>query len=110
MSASHWAYADIAKTVQASIVDGYPDGTFDPDGKLTRMEMTQMLARSMNMTGKLRGNTPFSDVSESYWGVGILKQMSADGWISGFPDGTFHPEDQATRAEFVTLLAKVVNR
>ncbi|OCT13211.1 peptidase S8 [Paenibacillus pectinilyticus] len=110
MTTSHWAYADVAKAVQASIVDGYPDGTFDPDGKLTRMEMAQMLARSMNMTGKKRGNSPFSDVSESYWGVGILKQMSADGWISGFPDGTFHPEDRATRAEFVTLLAKVVNR
>lgn len=110
LAVSHWAYADISKTVQASIVDGYPDGTFAPDGKLTRMEMTQMLARSMNMTGKLRGNTPFSDVSESYWGIGVLKQMAADGWISGFPDGTFHPEDQATRAEFVTLLARVVNR
>lgn len=110
VTAKHWAYADISKTVQASIVDGYPDGTFDPDGKLTRMEMAQMLARSMNMTGKRRGNSPFTDVGESYWGVGILKQMSADGWVSGFPDGTFHPEDQATRAEFVTLLAKVVNR
>ncbi|WNR44658.1 S8 family serine peptidase [Paenibacillus roseipurpureus] len=110
VAASHWAYADIAKAVQASIVEGYPDGTFDPDGKLTRMEMAQMLARAMNMTGKRRGNSPFSDVSESYWGVGILKQMSADGWVSGFPDGTFRPEEQATRAEFVTMLAKVINR
>jgi hypothetical protein len=110
LAASHWAYADIAKTVQASIVEGYPDGTFDPDGKLTRMEMAQMFARSMNMTGKRRGNSPFSDVDDNYWGVGILKQMSADGWISGFPDGTFHPEDPATRAEFVTMLTKVVNR
>ncbi|NEW08887.1 S8 family serine peptidase [Paenibacillus sp. SYP-B3998] len=110
LSASHWAYDYIAKAVQADLVDGYPDGTFGPDRTLTRMEMTQMLARSMNMTGKRRGNSPFSDVSESYWGVGILKQMSADGWIGGYPDGTFHPDAQASRAEFATMLAKVLNR
>lgn len=91
-------------------MDGYPDGTFGPDRTLTRMEMTQMLARSMNMTGKKRGNSPFSDVNDTYWGVGILKQMSADGWISGYSDGSFRPDEQATRAEFVTLLAKVMNR
>lgn len=110
MDASHWAYDYVAKAVQANIVDGYPDGTFGPDRTLTRMEMTQMLARSMNMTGKKRGNSPFSDVNDTYWGVGILKQMSADGWISGYSDGTFRPDEQATRAEFVTLLAKVMNR
>lgn len=107
---THWGYDYVAKAVQAGIVDGYPNGTFGPDRSLTRMEMTHMLAHSMNMTGKRRGNSPFSDVDESYWGLGILKQMSADGWISGYPDGTFHPDEQATRAEFVTMLAKVINR
>ncbi|TXK75089.1 S8 family serine peptidase [Paenibacillus sp. N3.4] len=107
---SHWAYDAIAKAVQADIVDGYPNGTFGPDRTLTRMEMTQILARSMNMTGKRRGNSPFSDVDESYWGIGIIKQMAADGWISGYPDGTFHPDEKATRAEFVTMLLKVMNR
>ena len=70
MDASHWAYDYVAKAVQANIVDGYPDGTFGPDRTLTRMEMTQMLARSMNMTGKRRGNSPFSDVNDrtGVWG------------------------------------------
>ncbi|UJF33265.1 S8 family serine peptidase [Paenibacillus hexagrammi] len=107
---SHWAYGEIAKMVMADLVDGYPDGTFGPDKTLTRMEMTQLIARSLNMTGKRRGNSPFTDVKESYWGVGILKQMFAEGWITGYPDGTFHPEEHATRAEFVTMLAKVLNR
>ncbi|OPH51341.1 peptidase S8 [Paenibacillus ferrarius] len=110
MNSSHWAYDYVAKAVQAGIVTGYPNGTFGPDRTLTRMEMTQMLASSMNMTGKKRGNSPFTDVDDSYWGIGILKQMSADGWVAGYADGTFHPDEQATRAEFVTLLAKVVNR
>ncbi|MDD9271953.1 S8 family serine peptidase [Paenibacillus sp. GCM10023248] len=110
MDASHWAYEYVAKALQADIVSGYPGGTFGPDRTLTRMEMTQMLARSMNMTGKKRGNSPFSDVDESYWGVGILKQMYADGWITGYADGTFQPDGQASRAEFVSMLAKVLNR
>ncbi|MFD0695515.1 S8 family serine peptidase [Paenibacillus sp. GCM10027628] len=110
MTTSHWAYDNVAKAVQADLVDGYPDGTFGPDRTLTRMEMTQMLARSMNMTGKRRGNSPFNDVDDSYWGIGILKQMWADGWVSGYPDGTFHPDAEATRAEFVSMLAKVINR
>ncbi|MEW9702327.1 S8 family serine peptidase [Paenibacillus sp. SI8] len=110
LTSAHWAYDYVARAVQADLVDGYPNGTFGPDRTLTRMEMTQMLARSLNMTGKRRGNSPFNDVDESYWGVGILKQMWADGWISGYSDGTFHPDAEATRAEFVTMLAKVINR
>ncbi|MCY9660463.1 S8 family serine peptidase [Paenibacillus chondroitinus] len=110
MPNTHWAYDYVAKALQADIVAGYPDGTFGPDRTLTRMEMTQMLARSMNMTGKKRGNSPFNDVDESYWGLGILKQMWADGWITGYSDGSFHPDEQATRAEFVSMLVKVMNR
>jgi hypothetical protein len=110
LDASQWAYSSIAKAEQAGLIEGYPDRTFGPNRPLTRMEMTNMLARSLNMVGKLRGNSPFDDVANDYWGVGILKQMWADGWISGFPDGAFRPDQEATRAEFATLLNKVMNR
>ncbi|MCP1306150.1 S8 family serine peptidase [Paenibacillus tyrfis] len=105
----HWAYPYIAKAAQAEIIDGYPDGSLAPDRYLTRMEMAAMMARSMKMSGKQRGTSPFADVKETDWGVGILKQLKAEGWIIGFPDGTFRPESQATRAEFVTLLARMMN-
>lgn len=105
----HWAYPFIAKAAQAEIIDGYPDGSLAPDRYLTRMEMAAMMARSMKMSGKQRGLSPFTDVKETDWGVGILKQLKAEGWITGFPDGTFRPESQATRAEFVTLLARMMN-
>nr|WP_237089152.1 S-layer homology domain-containing protein [Paenibacillus larvae] len=64
----------------------------------------------MGKTGKLRGRSPFPDVSEDYWGVRYLKQLYADRWITGFPDGTYHPDAPATRAEFVTMLAKLLNQ
>ncbi|MNI18038.1 Cellulosome-anchoring protein precursor [compost metagenome] len=107
---SHWAYTYISQAEQGGLINGYPNQLFAPDRNLTRMEMTSMLAKSMNMAGKLRGNSPFQDVSEDYWGVGLLKQMWADGWVNGFSDGTFRPEKEATRAEFVTLLNKVLKR
>ncbi len=87
------------------MIEGYPDRTFGPDQPVTRMEMTAMLARSLNKSGKLRGQAPFSDIEENYWGAGLLKQMKAEGLVGGYDDGTFRPDQQATRAEFVQLLA-----
>ncbi|WP_284643157.1 S8 family serine peptidase [Paenibacillus silviterrae] len=105
---NHWAYEYISKAAQAGVVDGYPDGTFASDQPVSRMEMTAMLARSMNMTGKHRGLLPFTDVDETYWGTGLLKQMKAEGWITGYEDGSFRPDQQATRAEFVAILARIL--
>ncbi|MEK8131705.1 S8 family serine peptidase [Paenibacillus filicis] len=109
LPSSHWAYDYIARAAQANIIDGYPDRTFAPDQPVTRMEMTAMLARSMNKTGKLRGQLPFTDIDENYWGAGLLKQMKAEGLIGGYSDGTFRPDQQATRAEFVRLLAEALS-
>ncbi|MFC0216381.1 S8 family serine peptidase [Paenibacillus chartarius] len=107
---SYWAYPYIAKAAQAGIVDGYADASFRPDLPITRMEMASMFAKSLNLAGKRRGGPPFTDVGENYWGAGILKQLKADGWLTGFPDGTFGPERQASRAEFLTILEKILNR
>lgn len=107
---THWAYSYIARAHQAGMIDGYPDRTFAPDQPVTRMEMTAMLARSLNMSGKYRGLSPFVDVNERYWGVGVLKQMQAEGLISGYADGSFRPDQQATRAEFIQVLYGILNK
>lgn len=107
---THWAYSYIARAYEAGMINGYPDGTFAPDQPVTRMEMTAMLARSMNMSGKYRGLSPFVDVDERYWGTAILKQMKAEGLIGGYADGTFRPNQQATRAEFIQLLYDFLNK
>jgi len=108
LSAGHWAYSYIARAAQSGIVDGYPDGSFAPDQPVSRMEMIAMIAKGLNKTGKKRGAVPFSDVDDDYWGVGILKQMKAEGWIDGYADGSFRPDQQASRAEFVSMLAKML--
>ncbi|MCZ8514840.1 S8 family serine peptidase [Paenibacillus filicis] len=108
LDSSHWGYSYIARAAQAGMIDGYPDGTVAPDQPVSRMEMTAMMARSLNMTGKKRGTVPFTDVDESYWGTGLLKQMKAEGWIAGYADGSFRPDQQATRAEFMKLLSQLL--
>ncbi|UUZ82597.1 S-layer homology domain-containing protein [Paenibacillus sp. P26] len=47
-------------------------------------------------------------MDESYWGIGLLKQMKMEGWIIGYADGSFRPDQQATRAEFVQLLSRLL--
>lgn len=105
---NHWAYEWIARAAGRGIIDGYPDRSFAPDQPISRMEMTSMMARSMNITGNQRGAVPFTDVDEQYWGVGILRQMKAGGWIGGYANGSFRPDQQATRAEFITMLTHIL--
>jgi len=104
----HWAYTYIARAAQSGIIDGYPDRSFAPNQPVSRMEMISMFARSMNKSGQQQGDVPFADVDNNYWGAGILKQMKAEGWIGGYADGTFRPDRQATRAEFVAMLAQML--
>ncbi|WP_243735191.1 S8 family serine peptidase [Paenibacillus turpanensis] len=104
----HWAYEVIQKALQAGVVSGYPDGTFLPDQPITRVEMTVMLANALNIRGKIRGPNPFADVTEE-WAIPIIKQMNAEGWITGYGDGLFYPKNQATRAEFAALLYRVIS-
>ncbi|PZE19436.1 peptidase S8 [Paenibacillus xerothermodurans] len=107
LPADHWAFAHIARASQSGIVGGYPDQSFAPDQPVSRMEMITMFARSMNKPGQVRGDPPFTDVDNDYWGVSVLRQMKAEGWIGGYADGTFRPDRQASRAEFVTMLARM---
>jgi hypothetical protein len=105
---AHWAYAWIARAAYKGIIDGYPDQTFAPDQPVSRMEMTAMIARSMNISGNQRGAAPFTDVDDTYWGSSILKQMKAGGWVGGYANGSFRPDQQATRAEFIAMLTKIM--
>ncbi|GAA3412862.1 S8 family serine peptidase [Paenibacillus hodogayensis] len=106
----YWAYDAVAKAMQAGIVQGYPDGSFKPDGSLTRVEMAVLFAKALGIGGKLRGDVPFADLSTNYWALPILKQMSAEGWITGYADGTFRPDAPTTRAEFAVLLNRILHR
>ncbi|WP_135122037.1 S-layer homology domain-containing protein [Aedoeadaptatus pacaensis] len=103
---SGWYNAAINAVVNAGYMKGYPDGTFRPDGKITRAEFAQMI-RAIDKANT--GMAPFADV-KGHWAEAAINQAYANDRIAGYPDGTFRPNDQITRAEAVTIFNKLYDR
>ena len=102
-------YADaVGYAVQKGIVSGYPDGTFKPNQVITRAEFASIAARFADLTESK--DLSFSDLDASYWGYKAIRQVAAKGWISGYPDNTFRPEQAITRAEVATISNRMLNR
>ena len=108
ISSGHWAKYALAFVVSNGYMKGYPDGTFKPDAYISRAELAQVLY-SLNMAKT--GGTPktFSDVS-GHWAIDAINAMSASGVITGYPDGTFRPDNPVTRAETVTMFSRLLGR
>ena len=88
-------------------INGYSDGAVQPDASLTRAEAVTIIYRLVDDDGKEAPAQPmFSDVSASRWFTHAVAYTSLKGIVQGYRDGGFHPEDQITRAEFSTIMAK----
>ena len=103
---SGWYNAVINAVVNAGYMKGYPDGTFRPDGKITRAEFAQMI-KAIDKANA--GMAPFADV-KGHWAQNAIDQAYANGRITGYPDGTFRPNNHITRAEAVTIFNKLYDR
>jgi len=101
----HWAYQEIVKATSSGIIRGYTDGTFRPNDYMTRVEMAQMLGNALKLQ-PLDADPGFHDIAPGYWAAGMLAALKQDGTLTGYPDGTFRPNETATRAEFASLLYK----
>ena len=89
--------------IHKSYISGYDDNTFRPDGNITRAETAAILYRVLTNT-KSGESISFSDIKESAWYYESVTAMSKAGIINGYTDGTFRPDNQITRAEFVTMI------
>ena len=110
VSAGMWHNNAISVMGRMDILRGYPDGTFKPNGQITRAELAAIASRfavMMNMTGT--GNTQFSDIS-GHWASAYILSAASIGWVNGYPDGTFRPNQPITRAEFMTLANRMLKR
>ncbi|MGG1515629.1 S-layer homology domain-containing protein [Paenibacillus oryzisoli] len=105
----HWAAADIATSVKLGFINGYQDGSFQPDGITTRAEFVTMITRAFQIQGDVpdTGNRP-QDI-EGHWAEKVIGLLYAKGIISGYPDGSFLPDNRITRAEMVSILSKLVD-
>ena len=103
---SSWYNASINAVVSAGYMKGYPDGTFAPNGKITRAEFAQMIMVIDKANGAA---VPFADV-KGHWAEAAIAQAYGNGRITGYPDNTFRPNNNITRAEAVTVLNKLFDR
>ncbi|VEJ36230.1 Parasporal protein [Aedoeadaptatus ivorii] len=103
---SSWYNASINAVVSAGYMKGYPDGTFAPNGKITRAEFAQMIMAIDKANGAV---VPFADV-KGHWAEAAIAQAYGNGRIAGYPDNTFRPNNNITRAEAVTVLNKLFDR
>jgi hypothetical protein len=106
---SDWYEEAVTHAAAGGVISGYPDGSFKPNHNLTRMEMAAMLAHAIKGQAIAAGNSSFNDIRENDWGAAIVEWMRDQGWVSGYPDGSFKPDQPATRAEFAQLLVKIMN-
>lgn len=96
---------DITKLVDAGIIFGYPDGTFRPNQYITRAQTVQMIIREMKITSS-QSKINFSDVRPGTNGAKEIAIGVERGFINGFKDGTFRPNERLTRAQMAIILVK----
>ncbi len=105
-TANHWAQDFIATAAANGIVSGYSDTTFGPGDSITREQMAVMIAKAAKLAEAQEGKT-FADGNKvSAWAKNAVVTASEKNIISGYPDNTFRPQNNATRAEAATVIIK----
>lgn len=106
------SYAEAVEVLSAlGIVNGYEDGSFKPDGEITRAEAATMIVGALNMTEDAKasaGTSKFADVNtDASWAAGYVNVGVAQGFIAGMNDTTFAPKDNVTYAQMCVMLTKI---
>jgi hypothetical protein len=102
-----WYTQEVAYLAKTGIISGYDDGTFRPDAKVTRAELVTMLARFDESYGPY--SVSFRDI-EGHWAKKFIEIGASNGWIFGYEDGTFKPDEYITRAEAVSIINRLLYR
>ena len=101
-------YCSAVSTLSAmGIISGYPDATFRPNASITRAEFAAIATR-FDVNGD---KTPasFNDIAD-HWAKDEIAVATNNGWVNGYEDGSFRPQNKITRAETMSLVNRVLNR
>ena len=103
----YWAANYIGYMQQFGIITGYSDGSFRPDAPVTRAEFAAIASRFEKLT---EGSKSFTDVPDTYWAARYINFAATRGWVTGYSDGTFKPENPITRAEVAAVTCRLLER
>lgn len=87
---------------------GYEDGNFRPSQPITRAEFATVIMKYTNEPTK--NKNMFSDLEDTYWATEAIEIAATKGWLKGYEDGTFRPNQNIKRVETVTIINRMLNR
>ena len=109
VEAGRWSAHNIEYMTDKEVVYGYPDGEFKPTRNLSRAEFAALIFRFTGIE-KAEIENPFTDLSETHWAYDEILALSNSGLVEGYPDKTYKPENNITRAEVMTVINKLLGR
>ena len=106
-----WFNEPVSTLARASVLTGYEDLTFRPNEPITRAELATILTRLTVLEKTESDVTPanFKDLA-GHWAAANIRTAAANGWVTGYPDGTFRPDQNVNRAEAVTMVNRMLGR
>ena len=107
VSEDAWYNNAVSTLTNAGIIDGYEDGTFKPNGNITRAEFATIAVRFFEAT--YEGENLFPDI-DGHWAQDYINEAANAGIVDGYPDGTFGPQKLITRAEAMTMVNRTIDR
>ncbi|NOV01053.1 S-layer homology domain-containing protein [Paenibacillus planticolens] len=108
LPATHWAAGHIHKFAAIGVVQGYKDGKFEPNGKVTRAEFATLISRVFAVDGQPVRTLTLNDLS-GHWAKTAIEKLANLGIVNGYEDSSFRPDETISRAEMVTLISRIVN-
>ena len=105
----HWAAGFIRGLVAKGYISGFPDGSFKPQAPITRAQYAAIISKAFSLPAK-QAAIPFVDVAQGFWALPFIQKANQMGFISGFPDGSFRPDQNLTRVQaIVSLIGDVLS-
>ncbi|MDB9511972.1 S-layer homology domain-containing protein [Kamptonema animale CS-326] len=105
---NHWSKKCILALAQKNLVSGYPDRTFHPNAPLTRAEFAVLMGNIFHYAQPIQNPISFKDVTNNHWAYKDIQNASTKGFLAGYPDKTFQPEQLISRVQaFIALAAQL---
>ncbi len=104
LPSDYWAQSFIKELAARNIIKGFPDGSFRPNDPVTRAQFASMLNQAINKA-PIRSNITFKDIPKNFWAAPAIQKAYAIGFMSGYPNNSFRPNEQISRAQILVSLA-----
>lgn len=107
VNSSMWYNKATSSMAAGGYIQGYADGTFGANKPITRAEFVCLAAR---FATKTTGFASYTDVDNGHWATRSIAICASNGWVQGYEDGTFRPDQPITRAEAMTIINRMLGR